>query len=186
MKYFFLFLFPFFLFSCSKDEVEDCNLLFIGDSMIANWDVERYFPSRLSENKGRDGIGIDDLVDITVFRQESIVVLLIGTNDIRPTMSEKDVAKYTEKYINAIIGIVCNKLYLISVLPTDNSEKNKRIKAFNDLIKEDVSNHKNIIYIDCYEDFVRDGLLREDLSRDGTHLNDFGYLLLADKVKERL
>ena len=40
------------LCSCSNDDEADTTLVFIGDSMIANWDVERYFPNRIVENRG--------------------------------------------------------------------------------------------------------------------------------------
>ena len=44
--------------------------------------------------------------------------------------------------------------------------------------------YMNVTFIDCHNAFLdEDGGIKEDLFRDGLHLNDYGYILLGNHVK---
>lgn len=186
MRELFVILSLFTLFACSEKEDMDLVLCFVGDSMVANWDVERSFPNRITENKGCDGIGISDLGEMSLVCDGKDVVVLIGTNDIRSTMSEMEVSMYADDYLKAVADLGGNRVFLLSVLPTANLDKNRRIEQFNEKVAAKIQGYSKIIFINCYCNFLQDNVLREDLSRDGTHLNDYGYFLLSDKLKEKL
>jgi len=174
------------LCSCSKDDDSDTRLVFIGDSMIANWDVERYFPNRIVENRGEDGIGITEMASLTQPNNEAVAIVLIGTNDLKQSMTEEQIEVYVGQYTNAIEQLKYRGIVLISILPTSNEAKNQRIVKVNAGIKEALSHKSNIVYVDCYDAFLRGNVIKEELSREGLHLNDYGYILLTDKVKGRL
>lgn len=186
MRALFVLLSLFSLFACSENDDMDVRLCFVGDSMVANWDVERSFPNRITENRGRDGIGISELSELSSIGDGKDVVVLIGTNDIGATMSEQEVAIYVDGYLKAVADLGGKRVFLLSVLPTADLDKNRRIECFNEQVAAKVSVSSKFVYINCYETFLQDEVLREDLSRDGTHLNDYGYVLLSDKLKEKL
>lgn len=173
------------LCACDK-EIEDVKLYFIGDSMVANWDVSRFFPSRIVENRGKDGIGIKELSDQQISFPQDDFIVLVGTNDIKPSMTDEQLDAYVSQYTEVIGHLDAKQVFIISVLPTSNAEKNQMIQRFNKHIQKFFSNSSKIIFINCYDDFERAGVLKDELSRDGLHLNDYGYMLLTERVKERL
>ena len=174
-----------FCVACNKDALSDNRMCFVGDSMIANWDVERFFPNRITENLGRDGIGLTELTSIRLDDAVADIILLIGTNDLLPGMTDDGVSGYVDKYLSAIKSFRGKRVLLISVLPTANKEKNNRIELFNKLVQERI-NDPHLIYVDCYSSFLRSGVLREEFSRDGLHINDYGYNMLTDILKGKL
>ncbi len=174
------------LCSCSKDDEADVKFVFIGDSMIANWDVERFFPNRIVENRGKDGIGIAEMTTLAQPNNEADAIVLIGTNDLKPSMTDDQIAAYILDYASAIEQLKYKRIVLISILPTSNEDKNQRIEKVNDGIREALSDRSNIVYVDCYDAFLRGSVIKEELSREGLHLNDYGYILLTDIVKGRL
>lgn len=184
MRTLFVILSLFALFACSDDL--DVRLCFVGDSIVANWDVEQSFPNRITENRGIDGIGISELEQMSIVCDGEELVVLIGTNDIRATMSEKEVAMYVDDYLKTVFDLGGKRVFLLSVLPTSDLDKNRRIEQFNEQVAAKILGNSKYIFVNCYDTFLQDGVLRDDLSRDGTHLNDYGYVLLSDKLKEKL
>lgn len=174
----------FFLSSCSKGN-NDFTLFFVGDSMVANWDVEASFPNRETRNWGKDGARVDYLNDVNLLDNE--VIMLIGTNDLRANMNGEQIQKYAEKYQNAVSAVSTGRIILLSVLPTGNADKNETIKTFNTIIEQWASLEPNIKYLNCYSKFLDENdLLKSDLTREGLHLNDYGYIILTDIVQSTL
>lgn len=181
LKCLFLVLLIFVTNSC-KEESLDSTLIFIGDSQVHNWDVEKSFPNRFTKNYGINGAGINDFSGIHITEGE--VVVEIGTNDIKAGMTQSEIEDYVVLYEGIISSISSNQIFVISVLPTAYVDRNKSIVLFNQKAKEGLKSHKNIKFIHCYDRFVNDsGTLRDDLSRDGLHINDYGYMILSDKIK---
>jgi len=164
----------------------DTPLCFIGDSMVANWDVERYFPNHMVENKGKDGIGIADLDAISLTESMTNMIVLIGTNDLNTPMTNAELDSYATQYITEVCQLKANRCVLVSILPTANIQKNQRIEYVNRKIHDSITQLVAVEYVDCYDSFMHDGKIKEELTRDGTHLNDYGYMLLTDLIKESL
>lgn len=174
------------LSSCSDHEIQDRHLYFIGDSMIANWDLEDYFPNRITTNYGKDGRRIADLADIQI-DSSSDIVLLIGTNDLSHKKTENDIDEYAHDYLDIISSLGGREIFLVSVLPTSNWEKNERIVHFNKAIVRLFKDLDHYHFIDCYDDFLyEDGSIKCDLFRDGLHLTDYGYQQLTNEVRSKL
>lgn len=174
------------MISCSKNEDVDITLCFVGDSMIANWDVARMFPNRRVENKGVDGIGIQDISNLNLAKPEEDVIVLVGTNDIKSSMTESELDAYVLQYVDAILHLNARRIVLISVLPSAYKTKNQNIETVNKNVRDDMAGMSSVLFIDCYGSFLREGVIKEELTRDGTHLNDYGYILLTDLVKDWL
>lgn len=173
------------LCSCSNDNEQ--VLYFVGDSMIANWDVEAAFPNRITRNLGVDGCHIEEFSTIRISSKFDDVLVLIGTNDLYGNMSDEDITIYCNHYESHICQISNGRILVVSILPTSDKKKNNVIHRFNMEMKQRLKLHTNVVFIDCYNVFVdTDGLIKEDLTREGIHLNDYGYILLTDKVKNFL
>jgi len=168
--------------SCTKDDEQ--VLYFLGDSMIANWDVESAFPNRITRNLGVDGLHVEGLRNTNISDMSAEVVALVGTNDLHGHMSDDELASYSDIYEKEICQIGGGRIFVISVLPTSDKDKNRIIEKFNKEMCQRLKQYMNVTFIDCHNAFLdEDGGIKEDLFRDGLHLNDYGYILLGNHVK---
>lgn len=152
--------------------------------MIANWDVEMAFPNRITINRGIDGSQADILGMTYIPDSQSDVVILVGTNDLYGNMPDTDLNVYCDEYVSNVCRISGGRIFVISVLPTSYKDKNMTIHEFNAKLETRLKQHNNIIFVDCYNEFLNnDGLIKEDLTREGIHLNDYGYMLLTNTLK---
>lgn len=166
--------------SCSVED--DVRLVFIGDSIVARWDLEESFPSYLVENRGVSGSGIADVANYAhKFGGQSIVVI-VGTNDLR-NITDATMAEYASDYLRQIVATDAKCIYLFSILPrsfeSDPDTINQKIEQLNALIKAETENYANVVYIDAYPDFVADGDMSGQYSYDGLHLSPYGYEILS-------
>lgn len=172
----------FLLCSCEKNS-DDIKLSFIGDSSIAYWDVEASFPNYITKNYAVPGVHIDYLKGHVASSNE-ILVIGIGGNDW--TLVNNESQSYYINYEKTISEIKAKKIYLLQILPTSNLTRNAVIEKMNDSIAVRMKKYSHIKIINCYHYFEKDGVLKEDLTRDGLHLNDYGYNKLANIVKKEL
>ena len=172
------------LLSCEKEP--DKKIIFAGDSLIARWDVAYYFPGRQVLNYGVSGSGIDDLRHENINGRGADVVILIGTNDLG-YVDENHCEEYIDKYMETLMSVPADHVYLISLLPRgfkgDLPGINDKIKHLNARLANK-ADQNGMTYIDVYNLFVKGGTLNQDLSYDGLHLNDHGYQILAGEVKK--
>lgn len=162
---------------------------FIGDSIIARWDIDEYFPTWQVYNYGVPGAGIDYIEGNAGRFVGKQVVVVIGTNDIN-YMAPDRIEKYTERYMSAIKDLGASRVYLYSLHPrnfsSDRSDVNKDVVAFNDLIRARVSEVPSIVYLDVYTDFLYEGEPNPRLYYDRLHLNPYGYEILVSALKKAL
>lgn len=179
----------FFLFGCSSDNYEDTPLCFIGDSQIENWDTEFYFPNRITKNYGKDGAGIDYLVGLNSIVEDADVIIEIGTNDINVKWDERQIEEYADLFFVTLQSVQGRNKYVMDVFPTSDRMKNNIIKTFNDKLFELICLHEkdsNIQLVRLFDFLEDDGVIKDDITRDGVHLNDFGYRIVADKIRDCL
>lgn len=172
-----------FLPGCSNDSSE--KLIFIGDSLIRNWDTEKYIPFLNTENRGVDGYRMEDCNNIKVNDKEAIVVLLIGTNDLITSNDTKYAEEFSEKYIELVNGFTCKRIVCISILPKDGFNY-KIIHEINKCIESKLKSQRNCIFLNVAEDFLYNGEMNPEYTVDGIHLNSKGYDLLSSKLCEVL
>ncbi len=174
------------LSSCEED---DKRLTFIGDSIVARWDLEVSFPSYVVENKGVSGSGIASFENYAhKFSGEDIVVI-IGTNDLG-RIADETMASYAQEYVQQIIATDAHMIYLYSILPrnfeSDVNDINEKIQALNALIKKEAEGYANIVYIDAFSRFINDDKIEKQYSYDGLHLSPYGYEILSELLISNL
>lgn len=176
------------LFSCDKSD-DRSTVVFIGDSLVARWDIENNFPIYKISNWGLGGSHIDWVEKHNGALDGKIAVVLIGTNDVN-SLPEKQLESYSSRYVNAVLGMKADRVILISILPrnckSDIVNINQRIVELNRLIADKVKDEKTITYCNVFSKFEKDGTLNMNLSYDGIHLNQYGYEILSSEIKKYL
>lgn len=173
--------------SCSTDE--DVRLVFIGDSLVARWDLEESFPSYVVENKGLSGSGIANIANYAHKYDGKNIVVIVGTNDLGK-ITDETMAEYAQNYMQQIVATDADMIYLFSILPRrfegDSESINQRIEQLNVLIKTESENYGNVVYIDAYSRFMTDGDMVGQYSYDGLHLSPYGYEILSELLISNL
>ncbi len=183
------------------------DVVFFGDSITQNWDLELYFnQSALKINRG---IGSDTTVfaakrfDADALQLEpSYIVILLGINDLlkiapdlwnkMPGADPDEIVCQIEKSFRDMLS-KCNgiKVYICSVLPQslcppyDRQLFDRYIVKTNCILK-DLCVEYGAEYVDYYAEVAKDGLLPEELTPDGVHPNAKGYDIMAKLLKEKV
>ena len=161
------------------------SLDFLGDSIIARWDIDEYFPTWQVYNYGVSGAGIDYIEGNAGRFVGKQVVVVIGTNDINH-MAPDRIEKYVERYMSAIEELGASRVYLFSLHPrnfsSDRSDVNTVVADFNNRIRARVSEVPSIVYLDVYSDFFYEGEPNPKLYYDRLHLNPYGYEILVSAL----
>ncbi len=178
-------LFTSMMLSCQKNEQLYSTLYFIGDSQIANWDTEASFPNHITYNIGKDGIGILEIEKLSI-PNGSTIILEVGTNDLVKICTEEELNNYINEYIRIIKQIPSKKIFVLEVFPTDNLNRNKTIKLFNEKLCHLLKNNEKIRITHIYDFLSNNNVIKPELSRDGIHLNDYGYIIITNLVKAEL
>lgn len=172
--------------ACSFDNDEQ-SLAFIGDSLVARWDLQEYFPSRHTENYGVSGSGIAHIEDYKGYFSEKDVVVIIGTNDLGRIKSDED--GYANRYVDAVFQLGADNIYLFSIFPrsfeNDPDSINHKVARINNLIKKRIDS-TNIHYIDVFDELSKGDSIDMQYSYDGLHLSPYGYELISLRLKEEL
>lgn len=175
------------------------NYLFLGDSITEYYDLEKYFPDMPVVNSGVAGDTTEDILDDMKNRvydyNPSKIFLLIGTNDLRDDKSVEEVVENIKKIIEEIKTYRKEaEIYLESIYPV-NEEINKKVVGarenddINEINKEieKYTKEEGITFINTHELLVdEDGLLKEDYTDDGLHLNEEGYEVVSKTLEKYL
>lgn len=172
---------------CNPNLDKKTTLTFVGDSIIARWDLQSSFSSLITYNKGVSGVGISYIESLAGKMVGQNVVVLIGTNDHLMMKNENDRRVYEQRYIEAVNRMGAKKVYLYEVLPRDFNNENKSlnedIESFNKEINAMISDYPNIHYIHVYNYFMdKDGRIIQEYYNDGLHLSNRGYVILSNAL----
>jgi lysophospholipase L1-like esterase len=184
MKHLMLGLFTFICLSSSQPRPV---IVFLGDSITANWSMERDFPGWDVHNSG---VGREDTTKMlarfqrdVIDYQPSVVYILAGTNDIYYGQSQE----VTEANIRQMIAVSQEhriQVVLCSVLPTEPSNYSERpperITALNDWLQKTAA-EQHLRYVNYYAAFAG----RAGLTLDGIHPNAAGYSIMAGVIKQQ-
>lgn len=183
----FLYMMIISLAACSDDR-EGTVMYFTGDSLIARWDLELYFPSWVTYNDGKSGATIDYIESQAGKYAGKKVTVEIGTND-QSQLTTESRPNYLKRYIAAITGLGAEKIYLFSLLPRDfNNDAaglNENIREFNSMVRQAVKGLPEVVYLDVYDNFLKDGDLNlsPEYYSDGLHLSPYGYEIMSTYLK---
>jgi lysophospholipase L1-like esterase len=180
----------------------EARVVFIGDSIIDNWDEPGFggfFPGKPYIARGISGQTTPQM--LIRFRPEVIalkprvVVILAGTNDIAGNTGPMSLEAIADNLISMAELARANKIRVVlaSVMPISDYGKTKdsvpiirsarrppeRIMALNDWMRKYAAEN-NATYLDYYSAMVDDrGFLKGELSEDGLHPNQKGYEIMA-------
>lgn len=172
------------------------SIVFIGDSITEQFDLNHYFPLKNCINRGISGdtaLGILNRLKESVYdTSPKKIFLLIGTNDLCNGDSSSTIYNNLDKIVKKIKDYdISIEIYLLSILPIyENSHQkinydyivcrsNIVINSTNSLLKS----IKNVTYINISEELVDiNGNLRIEYTTEGLHITEEGY----DKIAQIL
>jgi len=185
-----------------KIEVPTENIVFLGDSITHQYDLEKYYGNNLPiVNSGEDGDTTNDVLKNIKNRlhnyHPTTVFLLIGTNDI-PYVEEDEIFKKIKAIIeNTKERSPTCKIYLESVYPVNDTDDekinhsmvkkrdNKKIMNLNKKLESYAKDNNNVTYINIYDKLTdKNGNLNIEYTRDGLHLSEKGYEIVTENLKK--
>lgn len=171
------------------------RVVFIGDSITNNWDLDKYFPGKPYVNRG---IGWQNTAQMLLrFRQDVVnlhpraVVIMGGTNDISGAYGPVALADIESNYQSMAQLARSNgiEVILASVLPVHNytaasldmftMHQPEKILALNRWL-QGYSKTNGYSFLDYYPALIDEkGLMRKDFSEDGCHPNVAAYHVMV-------
>ncbi len=161
--------------------------LWLGDSITDGGEWSELFPKQNTANRGISSdntYGILNRLHEVIKRKPKKIFLLIGINDISKNIPDEVIIANYKKIVDSVkMQLPKTKLYLQSLLPTNNSftnfknhqNKTEHVLAVNNAVKNMCDGSK-IIFVDLYYNFLNtDGKLDEKYTNDGLHLTGEGY-----------
>lgn len=170
------------------------DIVFIGNSITEggnDWGAK--FGDSKVKNRGISGDVTDGVLkrleEIAYFKPKA-VFLLIGINDLFNLHHQKQIPspEYVGENILKIAEALHRKspktqIHIQTILPTSKAYMKEYISTVNRMIQ---ANEKGSHYkvIDLHSAFINEkGLLKKELTYDGTHLSEKGYGVWVEKVK---
>lgn len=184
-------------------KVQDENIVFFGDSITEGYNVKEFFDEYRVVNSGISGNTTKDLInridnDLYDYNP-SVVIIQIGTNDLRAGIKDEEIINNLKTIIKGIRKNRKNSSILIeSIYPLNRDMdteywkdvnpdyNNKHIIKLNKDIKK-LCKIEHIKYIDVYTSLLDDNKnLKEVYSKEGLHLTDLGYYKVTKIIKKYL
>lgn len=158
-----------------------CDLCMIGDSLTQYYDLNRYFPTLSTKNRGICGDTTTSLLarlDASIEgMRPKITLLLIGANNVDTFQDD-----YEELVVGIMEKLSNSSFYLISMTPTCKAYQGymPAIRQNNEFIVA-ISRKYSLGYIDLYSALLDEdtGLLREEYTVEGQHFNETGYEVIT-------
>ena len=184
-------------------KAQDENIVFFGDSITEGYNVKEFYDEYRVVNSGISGNTTNDLInriDSDLYDYNpSVVIIQIGTNDIRANIKDEEIINNLKTIIKGIRKNRKNSSILVeSIYPLNrdmdteywngvNEDYNNKhiIKLNNDIRK--LCKKEHIKYIDVYSYLLDDNKnLKEVYSKEGLHLTDLGYYKVTKIIKKYL
>lgn len=177
------------------------KVVFMGDSITAGFKLLNQFPN--VKNMGIGGYKSTELIPLVKelrLEQPEVLFLMIGINDFLcnkrywPHGYTIPFHKTYDTLLDLItINLPRTKVYLSSILPMNGRPDgllvkenvflyNQEIDIINQFIKEKSKSYK-ATYLDLNSVFKENGLLKDDYTIDGIHLNEQGYQVYLEQLK---
>lgn len=172
------------------DKIEEkTKLAFVGNSHIAFWALNIYFPQWECLNYGVPGEGLAYVEAFDVDTSDCQVVIQFGSNDIYQ-LNDENVDGYVERYVKAVLAVPSRQTYLFCIFPRNDCDDystsvNKFICMLNQKIHRKLEG-TDIIYLDVFDRLLQDGRLNPELTIDDLHLNGKGYSILSEALRRTL
>ncbi|KNY29773.1 GDSL-type esterase/lipase family protein [Pseudobacteroides cellulosolvens] len=168
-------------------------IVFFGDSLTENFDLNKYFPEVI--NKGKSGdttFGALGRLDKVIMVKPKALFIMLGTNDVWRGFSE-DITLANYRHIINIVKIASPKTQIIiQSLPPfgikvhnfDPNTANTKISSLNKGLQS-LAKELNIKFVDIgslYKD--KDGMLDTTHTSDGIHIKLSSYHKWVNAIKK--
>lgn len=163
------------------------DIIFIGNSITEGFPLSELFRSVNVKNRGIGGENSFDVlyrIEKVIKAQPKKLFIMIGINDIHQGLPMDTTLKNIEQIL-AFSKHANIKTYIHSILPTQDSSINYRIKKYNKSISH-ISRRMGIEYINLYPKFEFQGRLNEEFTYDGLHLSTKGYQLWKNVIYQEV
>ena len=203
-----------YIYNFNTGSAQEIKYAALGDSLTAGIGTDSYeesYPYLLSKDLSKDnsiilkdfsllGARTEDVIDKGLLEgvvedKPDIITLLIGVNDVRENISEKEFKGNYTYIVNELVKNTNAKIYLINIpfigsntlyLPPYNIYFKNRTIEFNNIIKE-IAKENNLTYIDIAtpteQIFKKDGLY---YSVDSLHPSKEGYKILEQIIYDNI
>ncbi len=180
-----------------NEDAEMGQVVFLGDSITEGFAVNEFLSSDLQlYNRGIGGDttgGILKRLESNVLSiRPSIIVLLIGINDIHSGIEVSEIVSNLTEILDLIhTELPQCKVYIESLYPTNN-QAYAFLSGFWGKIDEcniqyqDLAETYGYEYIDIHSSLLLGEELNRDYSSDGLHLNQAGYDIVCAKLVEKI
>jgi lysophospholipase L1-like esterase len=174
----------------------DGEIVFAGDSLVAEgpW-AELFSPIKNRGIGGETTTGLLARLDEVTESRPRKVFLLIGTNCLAAEIPVAQVVRNYRKILERIrADSPTTRIYALSLLPVNQGysqgkviQDNPTIREANRLLRELVSEFPGAEFVDVHDALAdADGNLRKDLTYDGLHLTLDAYLILGERLKDKV
>jgi lysophospholipase L1-like esterase len=177
------------------------RIVFMGDSITDSWDDPRYggfFPGKPYVNRGISGQTTPQMLirfrrDVIALKPKAVVILA-GTNDIAGNTGPTTLEAIEDNLMTMAELATAHDIRVVfaSILPVSDYEVRDgkpivqtvrrppaSVLALNKWIKEYAAAYHHV-YLDYFSALVDDkGFLKDELSNDGLHPNQQGYVVMA-------
>lgn len=170
------------------------TIVFTGSSSIRFWkDVQERFPEQQILNSGFGGSQAGDLLfhleNLVLRYKPKKVFIYEGDNDIFAKKRPKEVIQTTQ----AIIQLINNEnpntnIILISAKPSISRWKLRgKYKRLNKKFKKLALANTHLSFVNVWDIMLNGRKVRNDIFiEDGLHMNEIGYELWYQKIKEHI
>lgn len=183
------------------DSTEKGGVVFVGDSIIEMYDLDKYYKDKNYINRGISSNESEDILNRlqtnVIDIAPKVIILHIGANDIGHKVSKEKFRANVEKIIIQIQQQLPEcKLFIDSIYPTltlnnynsrnlTKNRSNAAISNFNDSLLS-LCNTYNVPYINTHNQLLMDGKLRRNYTLDGLHISDAGYKRVTATIEEAI
>lgn len=174
----------------AAEKQEGYDVVFVGDSLIENWQIDESFLDYSCFNMGISGDvteGVINRLNLVDAVSPKIVVLEVGTNDLRRYGDVDLAASNMKKIVDELIRIESVKqIIILGLLPTPANEASmNEMKQTLNRRYEDLSlQNDKITYIDLFEPYSSsNGFQNDTLFCDSMHLSAEGYKKMVSLVE---
>lgn len=157
------------------------NVVFIGDSLVANGQFQNAFPDTSICNLGSYGdriVNVRSRISTVSSLHPSKIFIACGVNSLACRNLKTCKYQYKKLVTECAKEIPNAKIFICSVLPVANIKKpycdNSKIHSFNQYLKL-LSKEKKITFVDLYSAYEKDGYLPKQYTEDGLHLTSGSY-----------
>ncbi len=164
----------------------EVDVAFIGDSLVAGYDVKSYYAEYLVLNRGIGGettYGLKDRLAVSVLDlKPKVCVMLIGGNNPDTMFDDyEDILLTFKKQIPE------TEIVILSHAPTSGPHWGHRneLFAYNNVKIKLLAEKYDFTFVDIYSPLLdlETGKMNEDYTVDGAHFTKAGYDVVTNEIK---